>query len=300
MNNVISRGINTIHGDVDNLDMRGGVCFLKGNVGSMTQYGGVVYDQRPSDRVEIRESEMSVQLERYYKNRIDELETKLIKSDNECFKLREKLKKIQNIDPEADPDDVLVQRICSLINELKKEREAHRKDVEELNERMDVAMEVNASLRNEIADPDEKDREIAERHVDILATIMALYPFTPTDNLTYEFGIPQHRISYVATALGVLKSKDERDKAREYLQKQGLQLIERRGGDQGNYPKRKTIEKVSRNGRVIATYKSIQEAAEMNNLTASCVSDHCRGRIKCYTLKGYKFRYKNNEDYTIA
>ena len=196
-------------------------------------------------------------------------------------------------------DDELVRRICTLRNELEKEREAHKKDVDDLNYRLDVAMEVNADLRYRIdnnEDQDKKSQEIADRHVDILATLMALYPFTPTEDLSFEFGLPPHRISAVAQALNVIKSKEERDAAREYLRKQGLQLVERRGGDQGNYPKRKTIEKVSRNGRVIATYKSIQEAAEMNNLTASCVSDHCRGRIKGYSLKSYKFRYKNNED----
>lgn len=200
-------------------------------------------------------------------------------------------------------DDELVRRICTLRNELEKEREAHKKDVEDLNYRLDVAMEVNADLRHRIDDIDDQDKksqEIADRHVDILASLMALYPFTPTEDLSFEFGLPPQRISYVAQALNVIKSKEERDAAREYLQRQDRQLVERRGGDQGNYPKRKTIEKVLRNGRVIATYKSIQEASEMNNLTASCVSDHCRGRIKGYTLKGYKFRYKNNEDNTIA
>lgn len=285
--------MNTIPGNIDHLDIHGGICYLKGNVGSMTHHGGVVYDQRPSNRVEIRESEMSQQLKRYYQKRINDLESKLNKSDIECFRLREKVNKLQDIDPEAEPDDVLVQRICSLRNELEKEREAHKKDVEDLNERLDVAMEVNADLRHRIDDKDRKSQEIADRHVDILASLMALYPFTPTEDLTFEFGLPPQRISYVATALSVIKSKEERDKAREYLQKQGLQLVERRGGDQGNHFMR-PVEKVARNGRVVATYKSVLEAAEMNNLSHNAINNHCSGKVKGYSNAGYKYRYKNN------
>jgi hypothetical protein len=261
----------------------------------MNHFGGIIYDQRHSDRVEIREIEMSQQLKRYYQNCIDELEKKLIKSDNECFNLRAKLNKLQNLDPESDPDDVLVRRICTLCHELEKEREAHKKEVEDLNYRLDVAMEVNAELRHRTDDTDKKSQEIAERHVDILASIMALFPFTPTEDLSFEFGLQPNKISYVAQALGVLKSKDERDAARSYLQKQGLQLMERRGGLQSEHFM-KQIEKVARNGRVVATYKSINEAAEMNGIAAQTITKHCTGKIKGYTIDGYKYRYKKTKE----
>ncbi len=283
--------MNTIPGNIDHLDMHGGVCYMKGNVGSMTHYGGIVYDQRHSDRVEIRESEMSQQLKRYYQKRIEELETKVMKLDYERSMLRSKLDKLKEIDPEQETDDVLVQRICTLRNELAKEKEAHKKDVDDLNYRLDVAMEVNADLRHRIDDEERKSQEIADRHVDILASLMALYPFTPTEDLTFEFGLPPQRISYVATALSVIKSKEERDKAREYLQKQGLQLIERRGGKQGNHYSR-PVEKVAKNGRVIATYDSVSEAAEMNGFVEHTITKHCNGKIKGYATDGYKYRYK--------
>jgi hypothetical protein len=287
--------MNTIPGNIDHLDMHGGVCYLQGNVGSMTNYGGIVYDQRHSDRVEISESEMSQQLKRYYQKRIEELETKVTKIDYERSMLRNKLDKLKEIDPEQDSDNVLVQRICTLRNELAKEKEAHKKDVEDLNYRLDVAMDINASLRHRIDDEERKSQEIADRHVDILASLMALYPFTPTEDLSFEFGLPPNRISYVATALKVVKSKDERDQAREYLQKQGLQLVERRGGDQGNYPDAKPVEKVGKYGRLIKSYDSLKAAARDNGLCAETVRDHCNRYHKAnkiFTKDGYTFRFK--------
>ena len=204
---------------------------------------------------------------------------------------------------DGNQDDVLVYRINQLQRELDREREQRKKDIEDLRYNLEGVKEAYYNLLEENRLLKENSRQehqmIVDDHIDILASILALYPYTPDKDLEFEFGIPANKISDVARVLGSIKSKEERDAAREYLQRQDRQLVERRGGDQGNYPKRKTIEKVSRNGRVIATYKSIQEAAEMNNLTASCVSDHCRGRIKGYTLKGYKFRYKSNEDNTI-
>lgn len=291
----IHGGVTTLPGDVDHLDMHGGICYLKGKVESMTHYGGVVYDQRHSNRVEIRESEMSQQLKHYYQKRIEELEAKVMKLDHERSVLRGRLDKLKEIDPEQEPDDVLVQRICTLRNELAKEKEAHKKDVDDLKDRLDVAMEVNAGLRHRIDDEERKSQEIADRHVDILASLMALYPFTPTEDLSFEFGLPPNRISYVATALKVVKSKDERDQAREYLQKQGLQLVERRGGNQGNYPDAKPVEKVGKYGRLIKSYDSLKAAARDNGLCAETVREHCNRYHKAnklFTKDGYTFRFK--------
>lgn len=293
----IHGGVTTLPGDVDHLDMHGGICYLKGKVESMTHYGGVVYDQRHSNRVEIRESEMSQQLKHYYQKRIEELEAKVMKLDHERSVLRGRLDKLKEIDPEQEPDDVLVQRICTLRNELAKEKEAHKKDVDDLKDRLDVAMEVNAGLRHRIDDEERKSQEIADRHVDILASLMALYPFTPTEDLSFEFGLPPNRISYVATALKVVKSKDERDQAREYLQKQGLQLVERRGGNQGNYPDAKPVEKVGKYGRLIKSYDSLKAAARDNGLCTKTVRDHCNRYHKAnkfFTKEGYTFRFKTN------
>jgi hypothetical protein len=49
---------------------------------------------------------------------------------------------------------------------------------------------------------------------------------------------------------------------------------------------------VARNGRVVATYKSVSEAAEMNSLSPNAINDHCRGKVKGYSKAWYKYRYK--------
>ena len=283
--------MNTIPGNIDHLDMHGGICYLKGKVGSMTHYGGVVYDQRPSNRVEIRESEMSQQLKRYYQKRIEELETKVMKLDHERSVLRGRLDKLKETEPEQEPDDVLVQRICTLRDTIYKEREAHAKEVEDLKYRLDVAMEINTKLRQHNDEVDRRSQEIADNHIDILATLMAAYPFTPDKDLEFEFGIPVTRIRDTARVLGQIKSPEARAEAREYLQKQHRELIERRGGDQGNHYSR-PVEKVAKNGRVIATYDSVSEAAEMNGFVEHTITKHCNGKIKGYATDGYKYRYK--------
>ena len=58
-----------------------------------------------------------------------------------------------------------------------------------------------------------------------------------------EFGLPREKIRYVASILGQVKSKEARKEAVEYLRKQGIELVERRGGDQSKLKKKKTKNK---------------------------------------------------------
>ena len=285
--------MNTIPGNIDHLDMHGGVCYLKGNVDSMTHYGGIVYDQRHSDRVEIRESEMSQQLKRYYQKRIEELETKVTKLDYERSMLRSKLDKLKEIDPEQDSDDVLVQRICTLRNELAKEKEAHKKDVDDLNYRIDTILGELNGYRQDYYDANRyaQDLAINDEMFDVLFTFINLYPFTSDRDLAFEFGITKDQVKIIAKILKMVKSPEARREAVDYLQRQHRELIERRGGDQGNHFMR-PVEKVARNGRVVATYKSVSEAADMNNLSPNAINDHCHGKVKGYSKAGYKYRYK--------
>jgi hypothetical protein len=289
----VNGGMNTIPGNIDHLDMHGGVCYLKGKVGSMTHYGGIVYDQRHSDRVEIRESEMSQQLKRYYKNRIEELETKVTALDYERSILRSKLDKLKEIDPEQESDDVLVQRICSLRNELDKEKEAHKKDVDDLNYRIDTILDELNGYRQDYYDANRyaQDLAINDEMFDVLFTFINLYPFTSDRDLAFEFGITKAQVKTIANILKMAKSSEARREAADYLQRQHRELIERRGGDQGNHFMR-PVEKVARNGRVVATYKSVSEAADMNNLSPNAINDHCHGNVKGYSKAGYKYRYK--------
>ena len=236
----INGGIHTIEGDVEHLDAHGGVYYLKGNVGTLIQHGGILYDQRPSNRVEYRTDRMSEEERQRFRQRIAELERRLNRSESECLKLREKIGKEE---AETPPDDVLVMRIESLEAQLERDREAHKIEVEELKERIDVALEINAKLRrrqyNSINNNSEVSKQIAENHIDILATLLSLFPYTPTDDLMLEFGLPREKIRYVASILGQVKSKEARKEAVEYLRKQGIELVERRGGDQSKLKKKK-------------------------------------------------------------
>ena len=285
--------MNTIPGNVEHLDMHGGVCYLKGNVGSMNHYGGVCYDQRHSDRVEIRENEMSQQLKRYYQNRINELETKVMKLDYERSVLRGRLDKLKEIDPEQEPDDVLVQRICTLRNELDKEKEAHKKDVDDLNYRINTILRELNGYHHDYYDSiiHEQDLAINDEMFDVLFTFINLYPFTSDRDLAFEFGITKVQVKTIAKILKMAKSPEARRDAVDYLQRQHRELIQRRGGNQGNHFTR-PVEKVAKNGRVIATYNSVSEAAEMNGFVENTITKHCNGKIKGYATDGYKYRYK--------
>ena len=130
-----------------------------------------------------------------------------------------------------------------------------------------------------------------DKQMDAFATIMAAFPFTPTDKLAKEFEVSSIRIIRDAEMCGVEKSTELRAEAKDYLARQGLKLDDDRGGDQGNHFMR-PVEKVARNGRVVATYKSVLEAAEMNNLSHNAINNHCSGKVKGYSNAGYKYRYK--------
>ena len=232
----INGGINTITGDVEWLEVHGGVVRLKGKVGTVVYTGGVIHDQREEykDRMSMKERDG-------YRRQIDELKRRLSKSEDECLMLREKLGKEEAKIPS---DDVLVARIESLQNELTKERAERKREVEDLKERIDVALEINAKLRRE-TDRELISQEIADRHVDILASLMALYPFTPDKDLVLEFNIPVDRIRDLARILGVVKSTEARRYAVEYLRKQHIEFIQRRGGDQTKGKKKKARPKTA-------------------------------------------------------
>ena len=297
MNNyIINGGSHSIPHDVENLIAHGGVYYIRGNIGSLTLHGGVVYDQRPSNRVEFRTDEMTEKERRKYENKIDTLEIKLANSNHEILQLRNNLRELQAKEDEQTPsDDVLVRRIITLQNELEAEKAAHRKEVEELQYRLDGALEVNAKLRMGIKDTDHRSEEIADKHIDILATLMSLYPFTPDGDLEMEFGLPRNKIKYVAQVLGGIKSKEARQEAVEYLAKQDRELIQRRGGAQPNHFT-KPVEQVAKNGRVINTFVSTTEAMEATGYDQTTVRKYCQRfnnrKERIYTKEGFTFRYK--------
>ncbi|MBP3757652.1 MAG: hypothetical protein J6I61_10280 [Prevotella sp.] len=297
MNNyIINGGSHSIPHDVENLIAHGGVYYIRGNIGSLTLHGGIVYDQRPSNRVEYRTEKITEEERRKYENKIDTLEIKLANSNHEILQLRNNLSELQAKEDEQTPsDDVLVRRIITLQNELEAEKAAHRKEVEELQYRLDGALEVNAKLRMGIKDTDHRSEEIADKHIDILATLMSLYPFTPDGDLEMEFGLPRNKIKYVAQVLGGVKSKEARQEAVEYLAKQDRELIQRRGGAQPNHFT-KPVEQVAKNGRVINTFVSTTEAMEATGYDQTTVRKYCQRfnnrKERIYTKEGFTFRYK--------
>jgi len=297
MNNYdIHGGCHSISGDVYRVDAHGGVYYLKGNVEHFVNHGGVVYDQRPANRVEfkfdvVKEHELNT-----LRMQVSQLESKYRWAESERLKLRVKLDE-KGEQPERIPDDdVLIRKIRSLEHELHEEREARKREVADLKERIDVAMEINAKLRQHEDDHDKRDQQIADEHIDILATIMAAYPFTPSEDLAFEFGIPKQKIRFVAQTFQSMKSKDARDAAREYLHKQHIELVDRRGGDQGNHTNKRQVEQVARNGRILGTFNSIVEAAEATGYDQKKVGNMCRQKRKSYTKEGYTFRFKENEN----
>ena len=297
MNNyIINGGSHSIPHDVENLIAHGGVYYIRGNIGHLTMHGGVIYDQRPSNRVEYRTEKITEEERRKYENKIDTLEIKLANSNHEILQLRNNLMELQAKEDEQTPsDDVLVRRIITLQNELEAEKAAHRKEVKELQYRLDGALEVNAKLRMGIKDTDHRSEEIADKHIDILATLMSLYPFTPDGDLEMEFGLPRNKIKYVAQVLGGVKSKEARQEAVEYLAKQDRELIQRRGGAQPNHFT-KPVEQVAKNGRVINTFVSTTEAMEATGYDQTTVRKYCQRfnnrKERIYTKEGFTFRYK--------
>ena len=283
----INGGVNSVTGNVDWLEVHGGVVRLKGNVGTVVHTGGVIYDQR----VEYKSNRMSMKERDGYRRQIDELKNRLSRSEAECLKLREKLGKQV---AETPTDDVLVAKIEHLQIELDNERKGRKQEVEDLKERIDVALEINAKLRHD-TDREIISQEIADRHVDILASLMALYPFTPDKDLVLEFNIPAERIREIARVLGAIKSTEARREAKEYLRVQHIELIERRGGNQGNFPISKPVEKISRNGRVIQTYDSLKEAEEDTGHAAETIRNMCKAynTKRKYTKEGYTFRFRD-------
>lgn len=286
----IKGGMNTFTGDVDWLEVHAGVVYLKGQVKTLVHTGGVLYDQRPSNRVEYRTDHISEEERSRYRRRIAELENRLSRSEAECLNLR---KKLDNSGKRLPEDDVLVAKIEHLQIELDNERKGRKQEVSDLKERLSVALEINAKLRRDTG-REAVSQEIADRHVDILASLMALYPFTTDKDLVLEFNIPADRIREVARVLGVVKSPEARREAREYLQRQHVEFIERRGGNQGNFPISKPVEKMSRNGRVIQTYDTIKEAEEDTGHAAKTIRNMCKSydTKRKYTKEGYTFRFR--------
>ena len=285
----IHGGVNTVTGDVERMEVHGGVVRLKGNVGTVVHTGGVIYDQR----VEYKDR-MSAKERDGYKRQIDELKLRLSKSEDECLILREKLGKEEAKIPS---DDVLVARIESLQDELAKERAERKQEADYLKERLDVALtELNDYHRDyNDAIMYEAGVSVDDEMFDTLYTLINLYPFTTDGDLSFEFGITREQVKTIARILKLTKTKEARQEAADYLRRQHIELIQRRGGDQGKHGE-KPVEQISKRGKMIASFASAIEAAKATGYCERTVRTYCRRKKKIFTKEGFTFRYKDNEN----
>lgn len=197
---------------------------------------------------------------------------------------------------EIPTDDVLVRRIISLQNELEAEKAAHKKEVEQLNDRLNALIrDWNRCNCEQNADIEKKESIINDETFDVLFTMINLYPFTSDGDLAHEFGISRTQVKMIAKTLKLSKSKEARREAKDYLERQHRELIERRGGDQGNHFV-KPVEQVAKNGRVLNTFISASDAEEITGCNSSTIRKHCQQyyskKKKYYTKEGFTFRYK--------
>ena len=228
---------------------------------------------------------------RRLRRKIENLENKLSISQIEVRQLRAKVKEPSK----SDIDKQHQAKIKKLENEIIRTRNENLDTIGALRDKVEDLQRVNRDLVSKLATARreiESGKAVAfDRQMDAFATIMAAFPFTPTKKLAKEFEVAPQRIEQDAELCGVEKSAELRAEAKDYLARQGLKLDDDRGGDQGNHFMR-PVEKVARNGRVVATYKSVSEAAEMNNLSPNTINNHCSGKVKGYSNAGYKYRYK--------
>ena len=188
-----------------------------------------------------------------------------------------------------NPDDVLVRRIEILKDEMAKQQQDYEQKISELtHDLFTLRIRQWQDSRNR---PPSNSAHIADEHVDLLATILCLYPFTSTDDIEFEFGIKDRYIRFVNQVLGQVKSSEARKAARDYLRRQGLELIDRRGGDQGKHYG-KPVLKITRNGRVVEDLESLTDASRATGMAFKTIRNYCDAKKRIYTSEGYTFRYK--------
>lgn len=233
----VEGGVNPFHGDIATLEACGGVFYIYGDVGTIVQHGGVIYDRRPvnADRIQIVTDKMSEKERERLNDQICRLQDQLNRSNRECEHLRKKLNGSGSDEPSEKPsDNVLVQRIDLLRSQLAKEREAHHKKINELEWRLNAVIDI-ANGRNERIYEDETNGHhvaVTDDSFDIFFTLINEYPIRNDIDMADELGISVSTLRYIAKVLRLTKSPEARREARERLKRHGIEMIERRGGDQ--------------------------------------------------------------------
>lgn len=212
--------------------------------------------------------------------------------------LRAELEKLRAAKPEeTPPDDVLVMRINDLRLQLKTEREAHRKEVDELKWRIDSLLD-EVNNRHRLIYEDETEGHyigVTDDTLDVLFTLINEYPIATDNDLTEEYGISMASLKYIAKTLHLAKNPEQRREARERLKRHNIDLIERRGGDQGNHSNAIPVDKVGKYGKLLKSYSSMKEAEADCHIAAETIKAHCERYHKgkrYFTKEGFTFRYK--------
>jgi hypothetical protein len=229
----IHGGTHTFNGDIEYLAAHGGVFFIYGNIGSMVQHGGVIYDhsQVKADRVQILLDRMSDQERERLNDQIRRLQDLLNRSNRECEHLRKKLNESGSDEPS---DNVLVQRIDQLRSQLAKEREAHKRQIDELEWRLKAVTDIANGRNERLYEDENQGRKIVvpDNSFDVLFTLINEYPIHNDVDMAEELGISVSTVRYIAKVLRLAKSTEARREAKERLKRHGIEMIERRGGDQ--------------------------------------------------------------------
>ena len=211
--------------------------------------------------------------------------------------LRIELEKRKAKPEETPPDDVLVMRINDLRLQLKTEREAHRKEVDELKWRIDSLLD-EVNNRHRLVYEDETEGHyigVTDDTLDVLFTLINEYPIATDNDLSKEYGISMTTLKYIAKALNLAKNPEQRREARERLKQHNIDLIERRGGDQGNHSNAIPVDKVGKYGKLLKSYSSMKEAEADCHIAAETIKAHCERYHKgkrYFTKEGFTFRYK--------
>ena len=106
-----------------------------------------------------------------------------------------------------------------------------------------------ANGRNERLYEDEtQSRPIAvtDDSLDVLFTLINEYPIHNDVDMAEELGISVSTVRYIAKILRLAKSPEARREARERLKCHGIEMIERRGGNQTKDKKRKSSKTIKK------------------------------------------------------
>ena len=224
--------------------MHGGVVNTMEVQGDCKQSGGVINRrikhsvtqatyQQPEPKVIYRDrvvyKDRVVHKKIFYNSPNLSAENSSLKRENE--KLRKALKER---DEQQPSDDILISKIRRLKDQLAKERESHQKEIEELKWRLEAVTDI-ANGRNRRIYEDKTNAnpvEVSDASFDVLFTLINEYPIHSDVDTAEELGLSVSTVRNIAKVLRLAKSPEARREARERLKRHGIEMIERRGGNQ--------------------------------------------------------------------